>query len=109
MSGPVANVPLVAKDPLQPPEAVQDVALVELQVSVEEPPETTLVGDALKLAVGTGGNGVAVTDALAAGLTPPGPEHVTEKLEFAVNAPVLREPLGGSVPLQPPAARQAVA
>jgi hypothetical protein len=40
----VLCVPLVAREPLQPPEAVQDVALLELQVNVEEPPLGTTVG-----------------------------------------------------------------
>jgi hypothetical protein len=45
-------VPLVASTPLQPPEAVQDVALVELHVKVETPPTATTVGFAAKVAVG---------------------------------------------------------
>jgi hypothetical protein len=45
-------VPLVANAPLHPPEAVHDVALVELHVRVETPLEATLVGFAVKKAVG---------------------------------------------------------
>lgn len=41
---PVEAVPLVAWPPLHPPEAPQLVALVELQVRVEEPPLGTLDG-----------------------------------------------------------------
>jgi hypothetical protein len=52
VSAPVDWVPLVASAPVQPPEAVQDVALVELQVSVDEPPTATTVGLALRVAVG---------------------------------------------------------
>jgi hypothetical protein len=49
----------VAWLPLQAPEAVQDVASVEFQVSVDELPALTLVGVALKLTVGAGvGTGV---------------------------------------------------
>jgi hypothetical protein len=40
----LASVPLVASDPLQAPEAVHDVAFVELQVSVEVPFAATVVG-----------------------------------------------------------------
>jgi hypothetical protein len=54
--------PLVAKVPPQPPEAVHDVALVELHVKVATPPLLTDIGDALKEAVGAGGDGVKGTD-----------------------------------------------
>ena len=40
--------------PLQPPDAAQLEALVELQVSVVVPPALTLVGEALKETVGGG-------------------------------------------------------
>ena len=108
-TAPVLCVPLAASEPVQPPDAAQDVALVELQVSVDEPPVATLEGEALTLAVGAAGKGLTVTDAAAAGLVPPGPEQVNEKVELAVSAPVLCEPLAASVPLQLPAARHAVA
>jgi len=70
-------VPLAAFVPLQPPVAVQDVALVELQVSVEDPPLGMLVGFAVNVAVGTG-LAVTVTVAAAAALVPPGPVQVNE-------------------------------
>ena len=54
-------MPLVASAPLQPFDAVQDVALVEDQVRVAEPPEATDVGFAERETVGTGGGGAAVT------------------------------------------------
>jgi hypothetical protein len=88
---------------------VQDVAPAELQVSIEEPPEATLVGETLRLAVGIADKGLTVTDALATGLVPPGPEQVNAKVEFVVSAPVLREPLTASVPLQLPDAVHVVA
>ena len=48
--------------PLQPPEALQLVALVELQVSVEDPPLATFIGFAVSVTVGAGGGGdVTVT------------------------------------------------
>jgi hypothetical protein len=56
-SAAVAAVPLVASEPLQPPEAVHAVALVELQVRVEAAPLCTDVGSAVKVAVGCGAVG----------------------------------------------------
>jgi hypothetical protein len=75
---------------------------------VDEPPEATLVGEALKLAVATG-RWVTMTDAVAAGLVPPGPTQVRKKIEFTVSAPVLSEPLAASAPLHPPDAVHEVA
>jgi hypothetical protein len=45
-------LPLVASVPLQPPDAVHDVASLELHVNVEVPPLATVVGAALRDAVG---------------------------------------------------------
>ncbi len=67
--------PLVPKVPDQPPEALQEVALVEAHVSVELLPDTTVVGLALKLTVGPVGT-VTVTLADAEAL-PPGPVQVS--------------------------------
>ncbi len=61
--------------PDQAPLAVQDVALLELQVNVDEPPDWTLVGFAARLTVG-GGGAVTVTVALWEAL-PPGPVQVS--------------------------------
>jgi hypothetical protein len=79
-------VPAAASVPLQPPDAVHDVALVELHVSVEVPPAGTLVGFAFKVAVGAE---VTVTVTVATGLTPPVPLHASEKEVSAVRTPVL--------------------
>ncbi len=54
VSAPVDWEPLVPRLPVQPPDAVQELAFVELQVSVAADPEATLVGLALKETVGTG-------------------------------------------------------
>ena len=67
-------LPLVALPLNQPPVAVQEVALVELQVSVEDPPLTTLVGFAVSVAVGGGGVTVTVAEAP---VLPPGPVQVS--------------------------------
>jgi len=76
----------VSFEPVQPPEAVHDVALVELQVSVELAPLAIDVGFADSVAVGTG---AMVTVADATVLVPPAPVHVNEYVVLAVNAPVL--------------------
>jgi hypothetical protein len=51
---PVLEVPEVCWAPVQAPDAVQAVALVELQVRVAEPPAVMLVGATLMLTVGSG-------------------------------------------------------
>jgi hypothetical protein len=58
---------------------VQEVAFVELHVSVEAPPVVTAVGVAVNVAVGTALTvAMTVTAAVAAGLVPPGPVQVRE-------------------------------
>jgi hypothetical protein len=58
----VDDEPLVALAPDHAPEAVQEDALVEDQVSVELPPLATLVGLALSEAVGAGVDTETVAD-----------------------------------------------
>ena len=67
-------MPEVALLPDHAPEAVQEVALVDDQVSVEDPPLATDVGFAVSDTVGTG-NTVTVTEALA---LPPEPVQLRE-------------------------------
>jgi hypothetical protein len=55
VNAPVDSAPEVALAPDQPPEAMQEVTLVEDQVSVDDPPLVTEVGFAVSDAVGTGG------------------------------------------------------
>ena len=81
--------------PLQPPEAVQELALVELQLNIAALPLATDAGFAASVAVGT----TLIPD-LTTGLVPPGPLHVSAKVEFLVRGPVLCVPLGANVPLQ---------
>jgi hypothetical protein len=69
-----------------PPEAVHEVALVELQVSVDAPPLAIVVGFAISVATGLG---ATVTVAVAAVLVPPVPVQVNEYVVLAVKAPVL--------------------
>jgi hypothetical protein len=106
LRAPVLWVPLVARVPLQPPEAVHVVALVELHVKAEVPPAATAVGFAVRATVG---RGFTVIATVAAALVPPGPVHVKEKVALADNAPVLCVPLTPSVPLHPPEALHEVA
>jgi hypothetical protein len=54
--------PLGAIVPLQPPDATQDVALVEDQVNIELPPLATVVGLAISMTVGAGVVTVTVVD-----------------------------------------------
>ena len=67
--------PEVALSPNQAPEAVQELAFVEDQVSVEDPPLATDAGLAASDTVGAGGNTVTVAVALA---LPPEPVQVRE-------------------------------
>ena len=92
--------------PLQPPEAVQEVALVELQVSVDAPPLATVVGFAVKVTVGAG---ITVTVAVTTLLVPPVPVQANEYDALAVRALVLCVPLVALVPIQAPEALQEVA
>ena len=54
MRAPVLWLPLSAFVPLQPPAAVQVVEFVEVQDSCDEPPDATLVGDAVSVTAGQG-------------------------------------------------------
>ena len=66
--------PLVATEPLQPPDAVHAAASIELQVSVAVPPVATVVGEADKL---TEGAGAVTTTSVDCEADPPGPEQVS--------------------------------
>jgi hypothetical protein len=101
---PVLCVPLVAFVPLQPPVAVQEVALVELHVNVELPPLAITEGAAANVAAG-----MMLTRTVDTLLVPPVPVHVKEYELAIVTAPVLCVPLVALAPLQPPVAVQEVA
>jgi hypothetical protein len=64
VSAPLDWLPEMALLPDHEPEAVQEVALVDDQVSVEDAPLATEVGFAVSDTVGTG-NTVTLTEALA--------------------------------------------
>lgn len=103
LSAPVDCEPLVPRAPDQPPEALQLVALVEDQLSVELPPLDTPVGVALKDAVGADADTATVTDCV---VETPDPVQVSVKLVEAVSAPVDCEPFVPNAPDQPPEAVQ---
>ena len=73
----ICSEPLAVLVPDQPPEAVQAVALVELQVSVVPPPATTAVGLAVREAVGAGVVGGGV-------LPPPASLLHADSIEMAI-------------------------
>jgi hypothetical protein len=70
----VDREPLVARVPLQPPEAVQEVALLEDQVRVEVAPLFTVLGVAVRL---TTGAAVATETVAACTALPPAPVQVS--------------------------------
>jgi hypothetical protein len=104
LTAPVFLVPLVPYAPVQPPDAAHEVALLELQVNVDEPPGAITEGYTESVADGT-----IFTVAVAGALVPPVPVHVSENAVLTVSAPVLRLPLAAKVPLHPPEAVQEVA
>ena len=66
-------VPLLASAPLHPPDAAQEVVLVDDHDSVELPPLATVLGLVLKITVGAGEVTVTVADCAA---LPPVPVQV---------------------------------
>jgi hypothetical protein len=91
--------PLSPLEPLQPPDAVQAVALPLDHVSVEAPPALTLLGVALKVTFGALLETVMVTDCEA---DPPDPVQVTWYSVVLVRAGVCQIALGGTSPRQLP-------
>ena len=80
VSAPVEADPDVVLLPVQLPDAVQAVALVDVQVSVDESPDATVVGTAVIVSVGgwdppDGGTTPAITVPAA---VPPAPLQVSE-------------------------------
>ena len=74
-SAPVDCVPLTALEPVQPPLAVQEMALVADQLRVAAAPLVTVLGLLEKLTVGEG----AVTDTVAdCAAVPPAPVQLKE-------------------------------
>jgi hypothetical protein len=102
-------LPLVGSAPLQPSEAVQEVAFVELQLRVAALPLARLVGFAMRLTTGAGvPTEVTVTDVIALAL-PPVPVQDNVKLAVAVRIPVDLLPFVDTAPFHPPEAVHDVA
>jgi hypothetical protein len=102
-------VPLVALLPVQPPDPVHDVALLEDQVTVDAPLLAMLLGFTLIETVGAEGaeeETETVTDCAA---EPPAPVQVSVNFCVALSAALFCAPLVASEPLQPPEAVQEVA
>ena len=72
-SGPVDSDPLTGLPPLQPPLAVQLVALVDDQVSVELSPAWTESGFAVSVSVGSGAGGADTVTVTFLETLPPSP------------------------------------
>jgi hypothetical protein len=103
---PVEADPLIGLPPLQPPDAVQEVAFVEVHAKVALLPLVMVLGLADRFTVGNGW----VTDTLADWeALPPAPVQVIVKVVLASSSPVDWEPLTARLPLQPPLAVQDVA
>jgi hypothetical protein len=103
VNAPVSCVPDVAFDPVQLPDAEQDVAFVELQVSVLLPPLLTDIGDAESDTVGAGVEPPpTVTVTLSEAVRPLPLVHVRVYVAVALNAPVLWLPDVAFCPLHAP-------
>lgn len=104
-TAPVDCEPLSPFEPFQPPEAVQEVALVLDQTSVEEAPDFTLLGVALSVTAGALLETVTVADCVA---DPPAPVQVNSYSVVLVRVPVDIVPLVAKLPCQLPEAVQAL-
>jgi hypothetical protein len=82
--------------------------LVDVQLSVDDPPWTIALGDAVSVSVGAGVGGVTETVA-SFDAEPPAPVHVSVNVVVCASADVTCVPDVALVPDQPPDARQFVA
>jgi hypothetical protein len=105
VSAPVDCVPDVALVPDHAPLAVHEVALVLDHVSVEDPPEATVAGDAASVTVGA----PAIDIVVVCSVLPPVPVQVSVYVAFAASAPVDCVPDVPFVPDHAPLAVQDVA
>jgi hypothetical protein len=107
VSAPVDCEPVTGLAPDHAPEAVHEVALLDVHVRVEVLPRAIVLGLALKLTV-AGVPRLTVTVADCAAL-PPAPLQVRAYVAVLVSAPVDCVPLTALLPVQAPEARQEVA
>jgi hypothetical protein len=92
--------------PLQPPDALQEVAFVDDQFNVDSAPLATVLGVAVNVTIGAAEVTVTVADCTA---LPPAPLQVSVYVAFAVSAPVDRVPFRPWLPDQFPDATHDVA
>jgi hypothetical protein len=100
---PLDSLPAIPLLPDHAPDAVQEVAPVDDQLRVEEPPLTTELGFVASDTVGTGAVTVTLADALA---VPPGPLQAMVKVLELVNTPLDWLPDVAFVPDHAPDATQ---
>jgi hypothetical protein len=106
-NAPVDCEPLSPLAPLQPPDALQEVALVLDQASMVEVPDFTLLGVAVSVTIGALPATVTVSDFEA---DPPAPVQVTTYTVVLVRTGVCQTEWVGTSPCQlPTVATQAVA
>jgi len=105
VKAPVDWLPDRVADPVKPDVQEQEVALVELQVIVVEPPEGTVEAEAVIETVGTG----AILTVADACLVPPPPVQLRVYVLVAVKAPVDWLPDRVVVPVKPDVQEQEVA
>jgi hypothetical protein len=106
LSAPVVCEPDTALLPLHAPDAIQEVALVLVQVIVELSPLVTELGAAPRLTVGEGALTNTVADCAA---VPPGPVQVRVNVDVSESEPVPCDPCVALPPDQAPEAEHAVA
>ena len=106
VNAPLDSLPETALLPDHAPEAVQELALVEDQVSVEDPPLATVVGFAVSDTVGAGGVTVTLADALT---VPPDPVQARMNVLVTVNGPADWLPETALLPDHAPEALQELA
>ncbi|HEX3847011.1 MAG TPA: hypothetical protein VHV81_06485 [Steroidobacteraceae bacterium] len=104
--GPVEAEPLTGLDPLQAPEAEQELALLADQVRVELLPLATVLGLTLKTTTGGNAETLTVVDCVT---KPPGPRQVRSYSVELPSGPVDHVPPVETLPLQPPPAVHCVA
>jgi hypothetical protein len=104
----VDSLELIALAPAQSPVAAHDVALLELQVSVEELPCRMAEGFALRASVGGGVAGVTLTVTVCVAV-PPAPVQLNVYEVLAVSPLRTSVPVRLLAPLQPPVAVQLLA
>jgi hypothetical protein len=109
VSAPLDWLPEVVLVPVHAPEATQEVALAEDQVSVEDPPLAIDVGLAANDTVGTGAGGAPTVTVVEVLAVPPSPVHASPNVAVLVSGTLDWLPEVVLVPVHAPEATQEVA